>query len=273
MHIEFIPEKSQLNSLVVGYSILEVSDLSDFNSNGVTVPDGFIELFFPRYDPISIKMNSQNNSVSADSGFILGQTAKKIEFRPTGKLELLSLKIQPWATSLFFPDKAELFRDKMSLLDDLGVNTLNELQDKILHSHTKEEALEIIRNYLFRLMNKKVSFSSLIFKSINYIFQNYKDFKVKKLSERLNISTQYLERQFLEHIGISPKQFARVIRIRSLTEYYKNNPSISLTDLSYKFGFFDQSHLIRDFKLVVNASPKKFLNSKNMVSSNLHNSI
>lgn len=273
MKIEFISEKSFLKNIIVGYSILEASSISDFNSSGETIPDGFVELFFSRYDPIGIKMNCQSHSVLANSGFILGQTAKKIAFQPAGKIEMIGIKIHPWATRFFLQDKAILFSEKSSSIDDLGNEALIHLQDQILHSKTRNEAIEYIKDYTIELIKKKHHYSELVFNAVNYIYLNYKDFKVKKLSNLLNISNQYLERQFLEHIGISPKQFAKVIRIRSLTEFHKKQPRVSLTDLAYNFGYFDQSHFIKDFQTVTNSSPKAFFNCNHMVHSDFHSGL
>jgi len=270
MKIESIHESSEISYLIAGYSILEVSSLEEFTSNGVTIPDGFIELFFSRLDPISIKMNSQIQASHLSSGFGLGQTAEKIEFRPVGQIELISLKIQPWAASLFLSDKANLFSEKVFSIDDLGCVELYQLQEKVLNAKTKNEAIQHLKNFTIHKANAKKPVSDLVYYSVNYIYSNKRNFKVKKLAEILNVSRQYLERQFIEHLGISPKRFARVIRIRSITEYQKKNPSISLTEIAHKFGYFDQSHFIKDFQLVVNTSPKNFFKSKNMVTSNYH---
>jgi len=270
MKIQPIPERSDLSSLIAGYSFMEVSSLEEFSSSGVTLPDGFIELFFSRLDPISIKMNSQTQASHFSAGFVLGQTTKKIELRPLGQVDLISLKIQPWATSLFLKDKADLFSEKSFSIDDLGDSDLIQLQNKILHAQTKKEAIEHLKNYTIQSINSKKPLSELMYNAVNYIYKNKDNFKVKRLTERFNVSRQYLERQFLKHLGISPKQFARVIRIRSLTEFQKSNPRISLTEIAHKFGYFDQAHFIKDFQLVANTSPNKFFKSKNMVASNYH---
>ncbi len=270
MKIEFYPEKSALGSFIVGYSILQASALSRHDVSAVTVPDGFVEMYFSRYNTVSIKMNSQKHIAQLSAGFILGQTEKAIEFNLAGDMELISVKIHPWATKVLFPDKAVIYRDRSCAIDDIGDKTLSLLQDQVLHCKTNQEAIKAIRNYMARLIGGQAPYSKLIYYCINYIYQNYKNFKVKELSAHLNISSQYLQRQFLEHLGISPKQFARVIRIRRLTEYHKSQPKTSLTTLAYKYGYFDQSHFIKDFQIVTDTSPKSFFDRRNLVSSNYH---
>lgn len=268
MNIEFFSLKSEYSALIAKASLLEISNKEDFISNGVVLPDGFVEIYFSRHDPISIKMNEHYLSTYSNSAFLIGQSTNKIEFNPKGKQELISMKIQPWAASMFLQDKADLFKGKTIAINDLGNLKLNLLQRMVINSSTKEEAFKHIEDFLIQSLKTCNKFSRLIYFAINYIFQNHRNFSVKKLTNLLNVSRQYLERQFIEQIGIGPKQFARVIRIRSLTNYFKSNPDISLTELSYKFGYFDQSHFIRDFQLIAGTSPKKYLSSNNFVSLN-----
>ncbi|WP_299229122.1 helix-turn-helix domain-containing protein [uncultured Psychroserpens sp.] len=268
MNIEFFSLKSEYNVLIAKASLLEISKTENFVSNGATLPDGFVEIYFSKHDPISIKMNERNLSTYSNSAFVIGQSTSKIEFKPKGEQKLISLKIQPWATSMFLPDKADLYKDKAIAIDDLVSPKLSLLQRMVVNSSTKEEAFKHIEDFLIQSQKTSSKFSKLIYFAVNYIFQNHIGFSVKKLTNLLNVSRQYLERQFVAQIGISPKQFARVIRIRSLTNHFKSNPNISLTELSYKFGYFDQSHFIRDFQLIAATSPKKFLSSNNFMSSN-----
>jgi len=43
---------------------------------------------------------------------------------------------------------------------------------------------------------------------------------------------------------------------------YMQSAMINLTDLTYEIGFADQSHFIREFKLITGISPRKFLDQR-----------
>ena len=67
-----------------------------------------------------------------------------------------------------------------------------------------------------------------------------------------------LERQFLKEIGVTPKQFAKMIQFSSSLKQMTDEDYVNLTDISYDSGFADQSHFIRSFKRYTGKTPKEF---------------
>ena len=79
---------------------------------------------------------------------------------------------------------------------------------------------------------------------------------VSEVAYKLNISKRQLERVFLKNVGISPKKFSRIVRLNAAIKRFKK--ADSLTALTYEAGYFDPSHLIRDFREFTGLSPKAF---------------
>lgn len=82
---------------------------------------------------------------------------------------------------------------------------------------------------------------------------------IKKLREKLCVTERTLERHFQKEIGVTAKQFAKIIQFRSAMNQMTEKDYISLTEIGYDSGFADQSHFIRSFKKYTGKSPKKFL--------------
>ena len=86
--------------------------------------------------------------------------------------------------------------------------------------------------------------------------------RVETLAETFGVSRQYLATQFRDHVGLPPKLFARICRFRSAraaalaTSRDRNGPhGHDWATLALDNGYFDQSHLIRDFQDFTGASP------------------
>ena len=85
--------------------------------------------------------------------------------------------------------------------------------------------------------------------------------RVESLADGLGVSRQYLAAQFRDHVGLSPKLFARICRFRSARAAalaVATPGSAGAPDwatLALDTGYFDQSHLIRDFHDFTGASP------------------
>jgi AraC-like DNA-binding protein len=81
---------------------------------------------------------------------------------------------------------------------------------------------------------------------------------VNNLAGQLGTSVRTIERIFLEHVGLTPKKFIRLIRFQSALQSLKQGgPFVNLADLAYSFGYTDQSHLIKDFKEFSHRSPSR----------------
>lgn len=84
--------------------------------------------------------------------------------------------------------------------------------------------------------------------------------RVAALAAAFGVSRQYLAAQFRDHVGLSPKLFARICRFRSaraaaLTATPGQHGHDWAT-LALDSGYFDQSHLIRDFQDFTGTPPE-----------------
>ena len=60
-------------------------------------------------------------------------------------------------------------------------------------------------------------------------------------------SGRQLQRVFLKETGLSPKRFAQLVRYQSLWRAALS-PGFRVLDAVERFGYTDQSHLLREFK-------------------------
>jgi AraC-like DNA-binding protein len=75
--------------------------------------------------------------------------------------------------------------------------------------------------------------------------------RVDAIARELGISRQHLARQFQQHVGVSPKTFARVMRVRRVIE----SANRDWADVAARHGYYDQSHLIADFRDLAGTTP------------------
>ena len=71
------------------------------------------------------------------------------------------------------------------------------------------------------------------------------------------ISSRHLQRLFNFYIGDTAKSFCRIVRFQNLL---KIDPSVKLIKSEksyYDFGYYDQTHFIKEFKLFYGKTPSK----------------
>ena len=79
---------------------------------------------------------------------------------------------------------------------------------------------------------------------------------LQSMQQASGLSGRQLRRLFLSQVGMSPKAFARITRIRHLLEL--TGPHPSWANLALDAGFYDQSHLINEFEDLMGETPTIF---------------
>ena len=54
---------------------------------------------------------------------------------------------------------------------------------------------------------------------------------------------------------MSPKMYARIVRFSNAYRLHEATPGLSWTKIAYEAGYFDQMHLIRDFRVFAGVNP------------------
>ena len=82
--------------------------------------------------------------------------------------------------------------------------------------------------------------------------------RIDDLVKRTGFSHRHLAARFREQVGMTPKAFARVLRFdHSVTLLRRDRPSLAAS-VAAAAGYYDQSHLNRDFRAMAASSPRAF---------------
>jgi AraC-like DNA-binding protein len=98
---------------------------------------------------------------------------------------------------------------------------------------------------------------ALAIAAVNQIRMAPADVRIAPLAQALGVSADTLERRFTAAVGVSPKRFARAVRLRSAVLSYAAD--VSLTDLAMDAGYYDQSHFVREMQSATGRAPTKLL--------------
>ena len=81
---------------------------------------------------------------------------------------------------------------------------------------------------------------------------------VADIAAGLGVSHGHLDRQFTGQVGLSPRVLARILRLRRLLDHIDVYESVAWANLASELGWFDQAHLIRDFKRHTGVTPSEY---------------
>lgn len=146
-------------------------------------------------------------------------------------------------------------RNKMVDITDTIGNKWNELAQRLFECRHTLDRLQLINSFLINQLSKnKISVHPALADALYQILSADGHLPIQKKAAS-QISPRQLQRLFLEHIGCTPKVFARIIRFQK-TLYQMNHCGPELNRSAfYHFGYTDQAHFIREFKLFYGNTP------------------
>lgn len=78
---------------------------------------------------------------------------------------------------------------------------------------------------------------------------------VRELAASIGLSERQLRRVCEDAVGLTPKRLLRALRLRRALARARSAPAPSWTTIAAESGYFDQAHLIADFKSMLGVTP------------------
>jgi AraC-like DNA-binding protein len=170
-----------------------------------------------------------------------------IKFKPGGFRPFLDAPVSSIANRLV-PVKSIFGKDADAL-------------EEVLISASDEDEMIAAANEFFMLRAPEPDKTMLVAGNLVERILREPDIKtVDDLAERTGIGKRSLQRIFNEYVGINPKWVIRRYRLHELVERLDSGAQIDWAQLALELGYFDQAHLINDFKSIVGRTPVQYQN-------------
>jgi AraC-like DNA-binding protein len=132
-----------------------------------------------------------------------------------------------------------------------------ELHKVIYRQQTFQKRKIVCEQWLLRKFKPQTS--SEFDWALSLIYQAKGSIRVHHIAETIGWSSRHLNRTFQFHTGLNTKTFIKIIRMQHVCKQLSHLPSNSL-NVALESGFYDQSHLIKDFNKLIMTNPSSFLN-------------
>lgn len=114
-----------------------------------------------------------------------------------------------------------------------------------------------------RLLERRLSGSQPMDRTVDAavraILRSAGNLSIAALAPALGVTRQHLARRFAMHVGVPPKMFARVVRVRRAIAKARVAAHLDWTALALDAGYYDQSHLAGEVRELTGRSPGDWL--------------
>lgn len=91
--------------------------------------------------------------------------------------------------------------------------------------------------------------------AIRELLMNNGNMSIEKVASLSCLGLKQFERKCKQKIGMNPKTYARILKFSKAYRMHEVFPELSWTKIAYEAGYFDQMHMIRDFKVFAGVNP------------------
>lgn len=239
------------------YWLLETD--SPTESTERIIPSGNVQMLFYRGNPVLISSAKEQRQIDNQS-ILCGQFIGFSDLTYDGTIRILAVVFHTYAAGAFFRmPVSELCNCKVSA-NEVGDSELLELEDRILHEADDRNCIRLVEQFLLRRLDPPKGHNlERMLSAIHTINQSKGEMRISELASPVFLSTKQFQRVFTSHIGISPKEFLRIVRFQHALYLLQTTPGMSLSRLAADCGFYDQPHLINEFKTFSGYTPKEYL--------------
>lgn len=249
-----------LSRFVKHYWTLDSCISCDHEHTQRIVPNGLLELIFYLGD----RPQSTDPSRSVTENTILtGHLSNFYDLRVAGHLSLFSILFKPQGLSMFFDIPIDELNNRNVPLKYIFKSGTGELESQLSEEKTFTGRVKIVEQFLLQLLRKsgdKYNYER-IEHTISIINRSSGAVSIDFLASEACFGRKQFERVFSKYVGTSPKQFLRTIRLQHAIHLRSKDAAVNLTDLTYRSGYYDQSHMINDFQKLTGLTPKQFFDA------------
>lgn len=228
------------------------------------LPDGCPEIVFNLSDHF-LRIHDDHDETQPCS-LIAGQITRSILIRPTGRVDLFGIRFTPSGASQIFGFAMSELTNQILDLDTLLGSVSFELEEKVNAARSFDARVAVFEEFALDRLATGSDLDPLAIAACEIISRTSGRSTVASLVGILNISERQFERRFKRSVGLSPKMFARIVRFQAAVRRFQTGSAPNFLDAALEFGYFDQSHLIRDFKEFSGVTPLVFFERNHTIS-------
>jgi AraC-like DNA-binding protein len=228
-------------------------------------PDGCMELIFNLKTPL-VRISGNTNERQPKT-FIFGQLTGALHLLPTANYSVVAVRFTPFGLSAFTNIPSLQFKGTEVTIENLWGEEGKELEEKV-NTLTTANAVAAIQQFFITRLKKHLTPHTLqpIGAIANTIMAENGAHTVQYWAHHANLSQRQFNRRFKNIVGITPKEYIKVVRFNKVLRHFNTDSPDSMAMLAQQFGYYDQAHFIKDFREFTGITPGSFVHdSKTLI--------
>lgn len=222
----------------------------------VVVPDGRLEIILHLADPF-YRVDADGQHVQSRA-LLSGQLTAPITLCAAVATDIVGIRFRTAAARAVLALPLSELTDRVESLDAIAPKLAASLYAAAQRTRTPAARVAALSHELTRFVARTPdALATAVIRSLDASEAP----KVGMIADRFGVTARTLERKVRESTGLSPNVMRRVLRFRRAFRMLDDAPAGTWTRVALRAGYFDQAHLIRDFRQFAGAPPSEFFDA------------
>jgi AraC-like DNA-binding protein len=167
----------------------------------------------------------------------------------------LEVMLTPVGAALLFRVAMTELRGRVVDLRDILPPRHRDLNERLEALPSWDARFDLVERVVAERVEVAGTRTATVVHALRWIEEHGGTADVGALAGKLGYSQKHVIHLFRELVGVPPKQLARIVRFDRLIDHLRRGGTGTWADLALEFGYYDQSHLVRDVRQFTGVAP------------------
>jgi AraC-like DNA-binding protein len=215
------------------------------------VPTGTLELAVSLVDDKRPAYGIAGGDRLFSGAFVSGAYRRPFTFDTRENASVIGVHLRPGCAGAILGVPPGELTDRHVDLEELWGRRARELRERLCAAPTTHQRFAILEAELASRLDERH-----VHPAVTYALDELArpEARVARIAKRVGLSQRRLIELFTAHVGLTPKRLARVLRFHRAAALARS-AAFDWTRIAHECGYYDQAHLIRDFRELAELTP------------------
>ena len=259
MNVSFIQPAKQLSPYVALMWIFESRSGVPLADSRLIVPDGRAKIIVPYRNALCAAVTTGLLSAQEHHIFLVGiQTHPTTIASTATDTGTIGVELTPKGLYHLFKLSMHEITDRMISFEEVFGPWGARLQTRVGDADDPLEKIILLQRALTHLLEQNEKEYALLDHTLDLLVRTHGMISIQELAAHLGYTRRYVDRLFQEHVGVSPKSLASILRFQEVYQGWMRHRSASFFRTQWPAYYYDQSHFIKEFKRFTGFTPQQY---------------
>ena len=223
------------------------------------LPDASVELYFNLGPQGRYASATSIGRLAPRAAWVVGPRDRPLYVaKETRDCDIVAIRLQPWMAEAVLGVPAHELRNAMLDLDTFWGSYVEDVRDQAHATRTPSARLALVERAVVTFARLRERKHARVSETLCTAAERGLHLSVGELAARHGLTHRRVIEIFDRTVGLKPKMFHRVRRLRRVFAMVQQSPRPTWTTIAHRCGYFDQAHLINDFRSLTGVSPREY---------------